>query len=176
MSSALLRLFFALWPDSRTQSQLAEWGRTLALSLGGRLTRAETVHLTLAFIGDTPAARLDELLQIGAELNVPRFDLRFDMLGCFERNGVAWAAPNMTPKPLLDLVAGLHAGLRRAGFPTESRPYQPHVTLLRKARCRPIEWQPRRPLLWKARNIVLVRSDLSSSGADYFTVGKWPLS
>lgn len=175
MRPGIQRLFFALWPNARLQAGLAEWGKSLAVSLGGRLTRAETIHLTLAFIGDTADSRLDELLQIGADLKVSRFEMQFDALGCFERSGIAWAAPSVTPNPLLDLVRKLQDRLGKAGFPTEKRPYKPHITLLRKARCRPIDWQPPVPLIWKARDFVLVRSDLSSAGASYARVGEWPL-
>ena len=129
MRTETLRLFFALWPDAAVQACLAEWGKMLSLSLGGRLTRAETIHLTLAFIGDTPQSRLDEVGLIGDELKAPRFEMQFDTIGCFSRNGIAWAAPDSTPDALLQLVSNLRDRLRKAGFPIESRPYTPHVTL-----------------------------------------------
>lgn len=175
MTTETLRLFFALWPDAAVQAGLAEWGKKLSLSLGGRLTRHETIHLTIAFIGDTLQSRLDEVRLIGDELKAARFEMQFDTIGCFNRNGIAWAAPESTPGALLQLVGDLRDRLRKAGFPIESRPYTPHVTLLRKAKCRPIERQPEGVLTWQARDFVLVRSALSADGPSYLRLGGWPL-
>ena len=59
---ATQRLFFALWPDDATRDALDRTGKWLHRHWGGRRMRADTLHLTLAFLGDTPAAARDAFL------------------------------------------------------------------------------------------------------------------
>lgn len=59
-----LRLFFALWPDAATGDALSRTGKLLHQHWGGRLMRADTLHITLAFLGRTPVEQLD-VLEIG---------------------------------------------------------------------------------------------------------------
>lgn len=175
MSAARLRVFYALWPEPALQKALASWGTNMQRELGGRLTRAETIHLTLAFVGEVDAGRVDALLEIGAALSGTPFDLPLDRVGCWPHNGVAWAGSAQTPSPLSTLVGELRAELRGAGFPVEDRGFEAHVTLLRKARCGPLKWQPGGPLAWPVRRFVLVRSVLGSQGSTYSELAGWPL-
>jgi 2'-5' RNA ligase len=46
------RVFFALWPTPAESAQLAAWQAPLKSLCGGRAMRGETLHNTLAFIGD----------------------------------------------------------------------------------------------------------------------------
>ena len=65
------RVFFALWPDDEIARQFDEAGRMAHQSLGGRRMRRETLHLTLAFIGDVPPARLADLRCIAVPIPPP---------------------------------------------------------------------------------------------------------
>src|SRR5690606_7323542 len=52
------RVFFALWPDARTAAVLSGWAQDAHAMCGGRIMRPDTLHLTLAFLGMVPHARV----------------------------------------------------------------------------------------------------------------------
>ena len=133
------RLFFALWPPVQVRSWLAVIGSELQRELGGRATQPDSIHLTLVFLGDVLAAKLDEVAAIGDAVNGERFTLEIDQRGCWTHNHIAWAAPSSTPPQLSDLVSRLQSRVRALGFETDARAYAPHITLVRKAErcCRP---------------------------------------
>ena len=58
-----MRLFFALWPPLEVAEQLAGVARAVAQQFGGKPTRQETLHLTLAFLGEVPDDRMSLLMQ-----------------------------------------------------------------------------------------------------------------
>jgi len=169
-----LRLFYALWPDKRVNILLAKAAQRIHRAVGGNCAREESIHLTLAFVGDVDEARLTELLKPPAELTVDRFTLTLDRWGCWPRNGIAWVAPSRTPAQLHELAAGMAAWLRGVGFEMEIRRYDPHVTLVRKAKCVPLpDSMPQ--IQWDVADFILVRSKLAPDGARFETVGRWPL-
>ena len=168
------RVFYELWPDRRTHSALADAAGRLHRVVSGRPTRDDSIHLTLAFIGNVEGARLTELLQPPARLTVPRFTLTLDRWGCWPRNGIAWVAPSRVPDPLRELAAGMEAWLRDSGFEMDTRPFSPHVTLVRKARCAPLP-DSAPSIAWQVEDFVLVRSTLGPDGSRYEIIGRWLL-
>ena len=168
------RLFFALWPGAAASTGLAEAGRRLHEICGGRRTRAETIHLTLAFLGEVEPERIDDLLALAGEIHVPAFGLNLTRFGWWPHNRIVWAAPDETPVELTLLVDALRESLLGAGFRFDTKPFVPHVTLLRKANCRgnPL---PAGEVEWRAEDFVLVRSVPGESGSAYEVVGRWNL-
>ncbi len=144
-------------------------------TLGGKRTRDDSIHLTLAFVGDVDSARLAELLEPPAALTVTRFTLTLDSWGCWPRNGIAWVAPSRVPQPLRELAAGLEVWLRAAGFEMDIRPFNPHATLVRRAQCVPLP-DSTPTVDWWVEEFVLVRSTPTSNGSRYETIGRWPLA
>lgn len=171
-----MRLFFALWPDPRVRDALdAAAGKLHALH-GGRRTRADTLHLTLVFIGELAAERLPEVLAAAGEVAARRFEMCFDRPDCWRHNRIAHLGCVNVPSELLDLVDALETRLNAAAIAFDRRAYVPHVTLLRKADCTPQMTNPApAPIRWPARDFVLVRSSLRSGGALYEQLGRWPL-
>lgn len=169
-----LRLFFALWPEEPTQARFHEAGQRLHRVCGGKRSRCENIHLTLAFLGDVAPERLEAVRALAARVRVPAFELSFDRLGWWRRNQIAWSAPSDAPRPLFDLVAALQTGLAAEGFKTEDRPYLPHLTLLRRAHCRETRFDAD-PIVWPVRDFVLVSSLLSENGSAYEIIGRWKL-
>lgn len=171
---ATLRLFFALWPDDATRDALNRTGKWLHQHWGGRRMRAETVHITLAFLGETPAARLDDLVACADSVETGAYELILDQAGYWRHNRIGWLGASETPPQYAELVGALNAALQGAGFPVDSRPYVPHVTLLRNSRggevpvCTPVNWS--------IREFVLVQSRLDAGGAHYEVVRRWALA
>jgi len=169
-----VRLFFALWPEASLQQALFEVGNKLYQRCGGRRTRRENIHLTLAFLGAVEADRMQCVTNVANQITLPGFDIWFNRLGWWRRNQVAWAAADEIPRPLIDLVKQLQLGLTAEGFKFDERRFQAHVTLLRKANC-PQGLIESPPILWQANEFVLVRSTLHEDGPHYAIVKRWPL-
>ncbi len=176
MNTPRMRVFFALWPDAAVRTSLDAVAGKLHERLGGRRTRPDTLHLTLAFIGEMDSTRLPELMAAAEGVTVPRFEMRFDRCDCWRHNHVAHLAASQSPPDLLKLVVQLETRLSGAGIPFDRRPYVPHVTLLRQADCNAEMTNPApAPIRWPTRDFVLVRSSLRSGGALYEQLGRWPL-
>ena len=168
-----LRLFFALWPDDGARAALADWSRRIHRVTGGRPTRPETIHQTLAFLGECEPARLTDAEAAAGRVHPRRFELLLDRAGVWNHNGIAWAGTNAVPPELDALVAELRAALAEVSFGLDRKPFVPHLTLVRKAR--PGGALPAlEPIHWPVAGFVLVRSVLRPDGSDYALQGRWP--
>lgn len=169
------RVFFALWPEPAASAALHAFALRMQARCGGRVMRAETLHLTLAFLGDLPVQRINALRTLAAQVHGEAFDLEIARAGSWKRNRVLWAAPRATPPALADLADALASALRAAGYALEERPFSPHLTLIRNAReAPPPDIEP--PATWHAERFALVRSRPDAKGAHYETLADWPLA
>jgi 2'-5' RNA ligase len=168
------RVFFALWPDAEVRAALARAVECMHGELHGRPTRSESIHLTLAFLGDVDIANLPRLLHPPHDIAPASFPLILDDWGCWARNGIGWCAPSRVPESLGALAANLENWLRGMGFALERRAFKPHVTLLRKTDCAPME-QAMMPIAWQVNEFVLVRSRVLPRESQYEVIGRWPL-
>lgn len=170
------RVFFALWPDAATRARLDRLAAEQQRLRGGRRTRAETIHLTLVFVGELARERLPELGMRAAEVVVPAFEVSFDRIDCWPHNRIAFLTASAPPEALLSLVGELERVLDLAGIRFDRRPYVPHITLVRHADCRrpPADPAPD-PIRWVARDFVLVESRLQAGRVSYAQLGRYPL-
>jgi len=171
---ATLRLFFALWPDDAIRDALNRTGKWLHQHWGGRRMRAETVHITLAFLGETPADRLACLVACADSIKADAYDLVLDQAGYWRHNRIGWLGASETPPQHFELVRGLNVALLQAGFPVDARPHVPHVTLLRNSQGGQVPACT--PVVWPIRDFVLVKSVTESDGAHYDVIRRWPLA
>lgn len=102
------------------------------------------LHLTLAFLGQVPSARLEALLDMAAAIEAAPFDLCLDRLLRW-RNGILLLAPSQPPGALLRLRRALRSGLAELELPVETRLFSAHLTLARDAA--PLEDAPPPPNL-----------------------------
>jgi 2'-5' RNA ligase len=142
-------------------------------SAGGRATRATTIHLTLAFLGDVEDGQVDSLRKL--TVRGLRHALPIEQARYWPHNRIIWVGPQRIPDPLADLAAVLDERLRAAAFRTESRQFAAHVTLVRKARA-PSELPPLPALRWPIEEFVLARSRLSAAGPDYEVLQRYALT
>lgn len=167
-----LRLFFALWPDAAARAALEHWAAAFQGIAGGRATRSDSIHMTLAFLGATEPARLDELKAAASGVPVAPFELVLDQAGFWKHKRLAWAGARDTPAALEAMVGGLRAALAAARFAFDPKPFVPHITLVRKAR--PGFALPRfEPIRWQVEGFVLVRSVTRPAGSDYVVESRW---
>src|SRR5690606_25550965 len=101
------RVFFALWPDECTAAVLSGWAQEAHAVCGGRIMRPDTLHLTLAFLGMVPHARIARLVTLLERATLLGGTLRLDHYGCFRGPQIVWAGPSKVPSWL----NGLHGWL-----------------------------------------------------------------
>jgi 2'-5' RNA ligase len=155
---ATLRLFIALWPTPAARHALRDWQCAWTWPAGAAVIAPERIHLTLHFLGQVAAARLDALraaLQPPAERFDP-FELRLDRIEHWP-HGLLVLSPSAAPEPLRRLHDRIGDALRGIGLPVESRAFRPHVTLARRAAG--VEGPPApEGLRWPVRGYALVQS------------------
>lgn len=170
---ATRRLFFALRPDASQRAVLANWARQLP-PRAGRLVPADNIHLTLVFLGETPAERQLCMEQAAGDLRLPPFELVIDQVDYFARARVLWVGPTQPPVPLSELANALNRTLMPCGHEPEARPFRPHVTLVRKAR--PPRVDPEPPYcVWRVEHFCLMVSESANSGTRYRVIRDYPL-
>ncbi len=172
--SDTLRLFFALWPDDATRDALNRTGKWLHQHWGGRRMRADTLHLTLAFLGSTPVAQLDALVACADSVQSHAFELILNRAGYWRHNHIGWLDTIEAPPQYFELVGALNANLQATGFPVDARPHVPHVTLLRNTAGGEIP--ACEPICWPVGEFSLVKSVAEQDGAHYEVIRRWPLA
>lgn len=174
-SEAKARVFFALWPSAAERRAMARWQAPLKDLCGGRAMRSDTLHVTLLFLGEIPADRLEALKLAAEEVAGQPFALRFDRARYWGHNHIAYAAPSAVPEALRDLAAALEQRATQHRFRFERRPYKPHITLLRNARWTDDPLPALPPVDWQVREFVLVLSSPDENGAHYEVLARFPL-
>lgn len=179
------RLFFALWPDASTAASFRALARRFEPA-AGRTPPVEDLHVTLCFLGSVQEALLPALTQCAAAIAAPGFELEFDRLEYWRRPRVLAVTCARVPPALHTLVGRLSDCARLVGTAPETRPYQPHVTLLRGVAAAPSGLKSGTPLVppleLRAREFHLTQSQSlepqSASGTAtvrYRRLQVWPL-
>jgi 2'-5' RNA ligase len=164
------------------QKQLQSVDRTRAI----RWSAISSIHLTLKFLGDTPSERVAtiEAAMRQASAGHRPFDLNMGGAGCFpdmRRPRVVWAGVGGDLDSLHTLRDAVERTVSPLGYPTEARPFSPHLTLGRArqeasrealaAIGKQVEAVKQGSLAsWRVAGISLMRSELKPSGAVYTPV------
>ncbi|GBD12936.1 RNA 2',3'-cyclic phosphodiesterase [bacterium HR24] len=187
------RLFVALELPAQVKEGLASLQDDLRSQGLGRLrwVRPEGIHLTLKFLGETPAARVQGIADAlrEAAAGTGAIALALDGLGTFgNRRGprVLWVGLAGDLERLSRLQERVEEAMSRLGYPREGRPFSPHLTL---ARVPEEEMRLCAPLVERAvakaavpavtmslSELCLMRSHLQPSGAVYERVAAFALA
>ena len=98
--------------------------------------KTNQIHLTLKFVGDTPAEDIPNIIeacQKVAKKHQP-FSMDFDRTGFFGSNNVPrilWLGMNNQPKALFDLEADLLDAFDDLGYLRDRQNFVPHLTVCR---------------------------------------------
>ena len=122
-----------------TISELVDRVRAAGLANGGRdvrWVRLDGLHLTLRFIGPTPEERIAaaRAAVLAAARSAVAFDITIGEAGTFPRAGrprALWLGIQDPGEAFGHLFRLVDATLVDAGWPPETRPFQPHLTLAR---------------------------------------------
>jgi RNA 2',3'-cyclic 3'-phosphodiesterase len=156
-----------------------------------RRVQPENLHMTLAFLGETPESRLPEVAGATEEAatGVGPFRLAFGPAGRFPERGrprVVWLGVAEGRASLERLGTGLSRALRECALDFEDRPLSPHLTLARVREdastadsltvANAVEALTVVPLEVHVSAIAIVRSVLSPKGSRYTTLATVPLT
>ena len=177
-----MRLFIAIEIPEQIRSVYAALLKEFRqVAPHAKWVRAEYLHVTLKFLGETPPEKLEKLQGALAEVRSPEpVQLEFRGLGFFpneKRPRVFWAGMEASAN-LKRLAADIDQAVHRLGFPLEDRPFTPHLTL---ARFDPPGMAPKLHEAIRARSAQsfgsltafhfhLIESKLKRTGAEYTTV------
>ena len=175
-----LRLFFALWPSAVERNALAIATGAAVAQVDGQAIPASNLHVTLAFLGSVSEETLAQLVEIGGQVTAPRVELDFERLEFWPRPKVLVAIPSRIPVEGVGIVDGLWQRIEPLGIEHETRPWHPHLTLVRRVRRAPPEGlrisvgPPASPGTPRY-GLALVESTTHGSGARYKALAEWPL-
>lgn len=178
-----MRAFLALPLDDAAVDALI---RVQSMMPTGRPVPEDNLHLTLAYLGDTPEDTLEVLHDLLDAAYLRKADIAFDGLGTFAEmeRGLTFAA--VTPTDALTALQAKVAQLaRQAGADLPRRRFRPHVTLTRANR------QPKGPARdrlaaamglpldvpgFTAHSVTLYHSNLTPTGARHEPLTSYPLA
>jgi RNA 2',3'-cyclic 3'-phosphodiesterase len=175
-----LRLFFALWPDDAMRQTLAAAAAPTVAEVDGESVPAANFHVTLAFLGAVQGQTFVRLVEAGGRDRHPRVELVFDQIEFWVKPKVLVAMPSLVPAAAISIVDRLWGRMSPLGLERELRPWQPHLTLVRRVRRRPPDHlrleaatgNRRSTAGWK---LALVESVTHAEGPRYKPLAEWPL-
>lgn len=128
----MTRCFIAIDPGEDTRNALMRMQSSLRI---GRVMDGDTLHLTLAFLGDQSDAALEDLHDALSGVRGDRFKLGVSGLGTFGREAPHTLWVGVADEPgLITLQAKVARAARRVGIAVPARRFVPHITI---ARLRP---------------------------------------
>jgi RNA 2',3'-cyclic 3'-phosphodiesterase len=192
-----MRLFVALDLTAEIRARIAQFMdgvRGFAPDI--RWVSAESLHITLKFIGEWPAERLDELKRSLANIHGEPTEITISGTGFFptaKSARVFWIGIEAGPGLAL-LAAAVDAAASTLKIESEKRAFTPHLTLARTGSGRPqrISSDLSNPSFRRlqeklaampapsfgtmsAREFFLYESKLSPKGAQYTKLASFPL-
>lgn len=183
-----MRLFIAVNLPSVVRERLAaEQDRLRQAQADVSWVRAENIHVTLKFLGETEEKRLDRIRP--ALLEVARgsapFRIQVSGLGSFGGRvpRVVWVGVQEGVEPLSRLAKDVEAAMARLGFPREKRGFSAHITLGRVRSARNAEalltalaQAETGPLgSVEVNQFELMQSELRPTGSVYTVLAEFPL-
>jgi 2'-5' RNA ligase len=141
--------------------------------------KPSNIHLTIKFLGDVSASKIETIRTAVERAANPlnEFEIEVGGAGCFpspRSPRVLWVGLTDIAESLKQLHAGIEDELALAGFAREAKRFSPHLTIGRirvpKGASLVAEdliargFEPER---FQAREVIVMRSDLSPKGSIY---------
>ena len=188
-----IRAFIAVEVGDEMTQALAEAQATLKQSLyfsTFRWVAAENIHITLKFLGDVLPNQVGAIQAALASITPQHalFRLTATDLGVFpnlNRPSVLWVGLQGEMTQLHNLRDDVERVIAPLGFPTESRPFSPHLTLARLKDPSRAEVEALRDMVRRdpvgmlgeigVAEISLMQSELSPRGPRYTRLAQFDL-
>ncbi len=176
MPSHLWRLFIAVELNLEVRQAIGRVQAELKRQLppkAVRWTNPDGIHLTLKFLGDTPAERMPAIAQglSAAAAGFEPFQLHVAGFGCFpnpHRPRVLWAGVPEIPRPLVGVQRAVDLHMARLDYARESRAFRLSAVLSRT--------QIGELGIVQVQEVVLFKSDLRPDGATYTALSRAQLA
>jgi 2'-5' RNA ligase len=182
-----IRTFIALEMPAEIRTALGDYAQPLR-SVRGRVTwvKPENMHLTLKFLGDTPANRINEIaaaLHKVASAAVP-FSAVIVGSGVFPNEKyprVLWVGLEEKTGALFKLAKAIEESMHQLGFAKEKRPFTAHLTIGRAKDInipeivRMLCEKPFPAMTVRFDEIIFMKSDLHPTGSVYTPLRKFKL-
>ncbi len=132
-----IRAFIALELPQEIKEAIADYVAPLrALAKGISWTKAENVHLTLKFLGDTSKTQLEAVTKTLRETCTGFAPIAAKIAGAGvfpneHRPRVLWIGFQENSGQLAELAQQIESECRRLGFEKEERGFSPHLTIAR---------------------------------------------
>jgi len=187
-----MRLFIAVPIPEVALGEIQKVQRELQSGFGNsiRWTNPASIHLTVKFLGETPANKIADISSTIEEIcnQISRFSMVCCGIGAFpniKQPTVIWLGLEAPPE-LLQLQRELETSLSQHGFAAEKRAFSPHLTLGRTRlnlslpelgflRQKIDEYSHQKIAAFTVDNLELIKSDLKPSFPVYTTQRKFPL-
>lgn len=166
------RLFFALWPDEHVVRKIKQYAIKHYSDCQGRILEKNNWHITLAYFGVSDIKTQACLEEQAEKIKAEPFDLSLSLCGFWKKPAVAWLAPATVPDELRQLAFDIQQILIPCGYKPEIRDYQPHITLVRKAKQSP-SINEIQAIPWYVNNFCLVESKTYPHGAEYEVIKEY---
>ena len=157
-------------------------------AMGVRWVRPEGIHLTLKFLGEVEPGHIETIMHKAEETihNLGSFAVEIRGGGGFptaQKPRVIWIGVEDPSGRLTQLQARIEAGMAELGFTQEKRGYTPHLTVgrVRSGKGRKTVVQALDAIgatdlgKMEVREVILFRSHLKPTGAEYTKLGNFPL-
>ncbi|MFY0989030.1 RNA 2',3'-cyclic phosphodiesterase [Halomonas sp. C05BenzN] len=167
-----MRLFLALVPPPELRRRLGELADLAHARCGGRRMPDESLHLTLAFLGEVAEEPADAVASWVRTLAVTPGRWRLDHWGRFRRPGIVWLGASRTDTALQALHGRLWDGLEHRGLTGRPDSFVPHITLLRRADTLETDGLPDVRLDWTYNQLELIHSITDDRGARYVSLAR----
>ena len=158
---------------------------------GARWVRIDGLHVTLRFLGATSSDRVASIVEGMRTAAADRraFNVKLSGAGAFpegRRPRALWLGIEQGADELATLVHDLGEPLKRLGWPTDSRPFRPHLTVARTdavhgtggvaiadaLTAAASDWS----VSFRAASVCLFRSYLGTGPARYERIGEVKLA
>ena len=146
----------------------------------GHFTRNENMHLTLAFLGEVAANRVQEIMEIITQvaMQCTSFEIKLGGLGKFGNRGEClywWGIEEN--EALAKLQYSLAKSLRENGYSVDDKPFKPHITLARRCIMKPnitekAFSEQMAPMSMKVTEISLMKSEHIEGKLIYSNLGE----
>ena len=132
-----MRIFIAINFSAEEKQQILKLQTQLrSQAVRGSYPKPENLHLTLAFLGETPEEKINCLKEIIDGLKILPFEITFDHTGCFKRGRSGLWYLGIKPKPvdvgltfLLNINSQLTNQIKKEKLYFDKKPFRAHVTL-----------------------------------------------
>lgn len=125
-----MRLFFAVnFSEREKDAIMSKVGELKKICSRGNFSRRDNLHVTLAFLGEVPRERLDDVIAAAKSVKFSPFEISVGGAGNF--GSVVWLG--VGGKELSPLAAAVRAECGKRNIYFDAKPFSPHLTICREA-------------------------------------------